>query len=98
MNAHDLYNGSEKINKKNLSLWRKKIKNQKLLKEAFDDGFPPINFYGRVTCIHCGDQYRQSDMKYEKRFNKGINLWWCKNKNCDGGGLFFDIMPGHFKV
>ena len=57
----------------------------------FEDPFAPNpNSEQIVTCIHCGEEYKENEIKW----NKEADLWVCKNyPSCDGAGLGFDILP-----
>jgi hypothetical protein len=75
--------------------------------ECSDDGFGPPKDPIMVECWHCGDKYSSSEMlrMYRPRMQASIveglgngfstldPLWWCKNRDCDGGGFGHDIHP-----
>lgn len=49
---------------------------------------PPVE----VECIHCGARYMSNEGKFETRFGMDIPLFWCKDENCDGAGVNFDLL------
>ena len=59
-------------------------------KGDYNDPFAPPERNIEVQCLHCGAKYGAWEMVFEKRL--GVELWWCKNPNCDGGGYGFDIL------
>lgn len=56
-------------------------------KGDYQDPFaPPIKENPVVECLHCGEQYRSWEMRFD-------DIWYCKNEECDGAGFGFDILP-----
>ena len=55
----------------------------------FEDPFAPdLNSEDIVKCLHCGDEYKEKEIKWSKT----TDMWVCKNyPRCDGTGLGFDI-------
>lgn len=55
----------------------------------FNDPFrPDLNSEKIVKCLHCGDEYKEKEIKWSKT----VDMWVCKNyPRCDGAGLKFDI-------
>ncbi len=83
--------------------WRAEQK-PKPLKPDYKDPFAPDrNRNAMIRCLHCGQQYREGEAKFEYRpkFSTMIDelcgdsygLWWCRNSNCDGAGVGFDLIP-----
>jgi len=48
---------------------------------------PDPNSEKIVYCLHCGDEYKEKEIKWDPR----LGIWKCKNLDCNGGGLGFDI-------
>lgn len=54
-----------------------------------------------VICMKCYDIYQEQDLVLEKRFDHMMHrsidevaeMWWCRNKECDGVGMNHDIYP-----
>ena len=63
------------------------------MKNNHDDTYRPRNPNRKVTCLHCGDTYKQKFIKYESRFGYKPKLHYCRNKNCNGAGLNHDLCP-----
>lgn len=63
----------------------------------YTDQFAPDPTQNRtITCLHCGQSYPENDAKYEIRPKFSIVLpdkafWWCRNPDCDGAGVGFDL-------
>ena len=58
-----------------------------------NDNYRPRNPNRKVTCIHCAARYKQKFIKYESRFGYKPKLYYCKDKECNGAGLNFDLLP-----
>ena len=65
--------------------------------DGSDDDFRPSKHNRVVECWHCGDVYRESEARYETRprftphTGPDTKLWWCRNDDCDGAGIGFDL-------
>jgi len=60
-----------------------------------NDPFRPPEKPVAVQCLHCGDRYSSAEIVQETRFGYPYTLAWCRNKDCDGAGFGFDILPEH---
>jgi hypothetical protein len=60
-------------------------------KRARCDVFAPTEQNREVECCHCGWRYKEHEAVWERR--GGLLLWWCKNEECDGAGVGFDLHP-----
>ena len=75
------------------------IEEQKLHGNKDDDPFKPPQQSVLVECWHCSGQYQSSDMVYEQRPEiSELKFWYCKNKDCNGAGYGFDIIPVRSKL
>jgi hypothetical protein len=60
-------------------------------KRALSDVFAPTDQNREVHCWHCEWRYKEQEAVWERRH--GMLLWWCKNPDCDGAGVGFDLHP-----
>ena len=67
----------------------KKAQKNKKIDGDFNDPFAPnLNSERIVVCLHCGEEYKENEIKWDKK----ADLWVCKNyPRCDGAGLGYDI-------
>lgn len=49
---------------------------------------PDLNSEKIVVCLHCGDEYKENEIRWDAK----AALWVCKNwPKCDAAGFGFDI-------
>lgn len=76
------------------SIYNDFVESQKSTQNADDDLFKPPVKSELVECLHCDQQYQSSEMVYEIRPEMSdLKFWYCKNRQCNGAGYGFDIMP-----
>lgn len=64
-----------------------------LPKEAREDCFAPPCDPVMVCCIHCGETYWSSEIRWQKDEGDDMGFWRCPVPECDGAGFRFDIWP-----
>ena len=57
----------------------------------------------KVLCLHCGGQFKSSEMKYEVRPEMSPRFpdepfWYCPDAECDGAGFGFDLLEINDKL
>jgi hypothetical protein len=55
----------------------------------------PPKVSAEVECIHCGQVYSSSQIRWESGSvsNPDRGFWRCPTAGCDGAGFLFDIWP-----
>ena len=59
------------------------------------DFFGPPQVPVQVECIHCGQQYSSSQIRWEpiSQSDPDHGFWCCPMPGCGGTGFLFDIWP-----
>jgi hypothetical protein len=61
-----------------------------------ESGFPPPDEPIMVYCLHCGREYKSSEMVPPDGARTPIMMagfWWCGTPGCNAGGFGLDIFP-----
>lgn len=59
-----------------------------------DDPMGPPKEPCEVCCIHCGNTYMSSEIRWQPDVDGPDGGWWvCPIDGCDGAGFCFDIYP-----
>lgn len=59
-----------------------------------DDPMGPPKVPCEVECVHCGNHYLSSEIRWRPDPNGPDGGWWvCPIDGCDGAGFCFDIFP-----
>ncbi len=64
-----------------------------LPKEAREDCFAPPSEPTMVGCLHCGQTYWSSEIRWVKEEGDEMGFWRCPVPDCSGIGFQFDIWP-----
>ena len=54
-----------------------------------EDPMGPPKIVVEVHCIHCGERYLSSEIKWDE----ASKMWVCPVEGCGGCGYLFDIYP-----